>query len=125
MSVRTTSAEVLEIMDNCTVSTSIIDNIITVASNLVDQVFENDTEADSTTLEAIEQYLTAHILASTISRTTSEEKLGDAFVKYTGKWGEQLKSTPYGQMILVLDFTGKMAKSGKTAASIYAVKNFE
>ena len=58
-------------------------------------------------------------------RTTSDEKIGDVSVKYTGKWGELLKSTPYGQMALALDITGKLARAGKTGASIYAVKSFD
>ena len=53
------------------------------------------------------------------------EKLGDATVMYTGKWDKYLASTPYGQMVLTLDFTNRLGKLGKSSASIYAVKNFE
>jgi hypothetical protein len=65
------------------------------------------------------------MIASTLSRSTSKERLGDAEVTFTGKWGEMLKSTPYGQMVLTLDITGRMAKSGKTAVTLFAIPNFE
>lgn len=126
MAVRTTHDEVLDIMDSgCTVGHTIIDRLIIAASAVVDEVFENDTDVSATLLEEIECWLTAHMIASTLWRTTSEEKIGDASAKYTGQWGKKLESTPYGQMVLILDTTGKMARSGKIAASIFAVKSFD
>ncbi len=125
MAVRTTHDEVLTIMPDCTVAHATIDTLIIAASAVVDEVFEDDTTIGDTLKEEIEKWLTAHMIASTLWRTTSEEKLGDATVKYTGSWGTGLNSTPYGQMVLTLDFTGKMSKMGKSAASIYAIKSFD
>lgn len=126
MAVRTTHDEVLEIMDSdCSVSHAVVDRLIIAANAVVDQVFENDTDIGTTLLEEIECWLTAHMIASTLYRTTSEEKVGDATAKYTGQWGKKLESTPYGQMVLTLDITGKMAKAGKAAASIFAIPSFE
>jgi hypothetical protein len=125
MANRTTAAEVKQIMENCTVSDAIVTTLINSANTIVTQVFSDDTDIGDTLLEEIERWLTAHMLASSLSRTTSEEKLGDASVKYTGQWGKKLESTPYGQMCLTLDFTGKMGKIGKMAASIYAVESFD
>lgn len=126
MAVRTTAAEVLDIMDSgCTVSTNIITRLIVAASAVVDQVFENDTDIGDTLLEEIECWLTAHMIASSVYRTASEEEVGDARVRYTGQWGKKLESTPYGQMLLVLDTTGKMAKMGKSGASITAITSFD
>jgi hypothetical protein len=125
MAVRITYSEVLEIMDNCTVGTSIINNLIIEASAIVDSVFIEDETMTEAMLKSVEKWLTAHMLASTLSRTTSEEKLGDASLTYTGKWGQGLSSTPYGQMVLILDVTGKMAKMGLKGASIRAVKSFD
>ena len=125
MSNRTTATEVKAIMDNCTVSDAIVTTLINSANAIVTQVFSNDTTIGDVLLEEIERWLTAHMLASSLSRTASEEKLGDATVKYTGKWGTKLESTPYGQMCLTLDFTGKMGQLGKQAASIFAVPEFE
>lgn len=126
MAVRTTSAEVLQIMDNCTVSTTIIDSFITSANALINKVFEYDIDdMPSTLLEEMERWLTAHMIASSLQRTTDTEKLGDAEVKYTGKWGEKLSSTPYGQMVMTLDYTGRMKNLGKGRAGIYAVPQFD
>jgi hypothetical protein len=125
MAVRTTHDEVLEIMDGCTATHAVIDTLIIAASAIVDKVFASDGDIGDVLLEEIERWLTAHMLASSISRVGSDEKLGDASIKYTGQWGKKLESTPYGQMVLTLDTTGKMANLGKMAASIYAVKSFD
>ena len=77
-------------------------------------------------LKEIERWFVAHMIASTVWRTTAEEKVGDATIKYTGQWGKDLDSTPYGQMVKQLDKTGLMVASvGKRPASIYAVRSFE
>jgi hypothetical protein len=121
---RVTHEEVKEIMDNCTVTDAIVDTFIGAATELITQVFTDGSVGD-TLLKEIERWLTAHMIASTLSRTTSDEKLGDASVKFTGTWGKRLESTPYGQMCLVLDTSGKMANAGKMGATIYAVEEFE
>lgn len=123
----TTASEVRLIMNvtATTLSDAQIAPFIVAGDELVAQVFEDDTELTTTLLAEIKKWMVAHMIASTIYRTTSDEKLGDASVKYTGKWGTRLESTPYGQMVLVLDMTGRMANAGKMRASIFAVKGFE
>ena len=123
----TTAAEVRLIMNitTATLSDAQIAPFIVAGDEIVAQVFEDDTELTTTLLAEIKKWMVAHMIASTIHRSASEEKLGDASVKYTGKWGVGLASTPYGQMILILDFTGRMANAGKMRASIFAVKEFE
>lgn len=126
MAVRTTNAKVLEIMEGCDMSTSIIDRLIIVASDIVDNVFESDTTASDTLLAELECWLTAHLIASTPTfRTPSQEKVGDAEATYTGKWGLNLQSTPYGQAVLTMDYTGKMAKLGMRTVRILAIKSFD
>lgn len=98
---------------------------ITAAEAIVDAIFSEDTEIGTTLMDEIKVWMSAHLIASTILRMTSEEKLGDASVKYTGKWGTKLESTPYGQVILIMDITGKMASAGKMRASIFAVPGFD
>lgn len=122
---RTTATEVKEIMDGCTVSDAIVTSLITAASEVVTQVFSGDTTISDTLLEEIERWLTAHMIASSLYRSTKTEGVGDASVSYTGTFGEGLKSTPYGQMVLTLDFTGKMAKTGKQVASVYSIPSFD
>lgn len=122
---RVITDEVFDIMESdVTVTASAVTAMITAASALVDSVFATDTTIGTTLLKEIERWLTAHMLASTLTRTTSKERLGDAEVSYTGTWGKFLESTPYGQMVLTLDVTGKMAKAGKMGATMYAVKSF-
>jgi hypothetical protein len=121
---RVTHDEVKEIMDNCTVTDAVVDTFIGAATELVTKIFTDGSVSD-TLLKEIERWFTAHMLASTLSRTTSDEKLGDASLTYTGKWGMRLESTPYGQMVMLLDPSGKMANAGKMGATIYAVQEFD
>ena len=122
---RVTAAEVKEIIDGCTTSDVIVGVMIDAASELITQVFEDDEDIGTTLLKEIERWLTAHMLVSTLERMGSEEKVGDAQIKYTGQWGKKLESTPYGQMVLTLDTTGKMAKMGKSGASVTAITSFD
>lgn len=93
------------------------------AGTLLGKIFTDTSVIGVSLLEELEKWLTAHLIASTILRMTSEEKLGDASVKYIGKWESGLSSTPYGQMLLLMDFTGIIAELGKKQAYIYAVKS--
>jgi hypothetical protein len=123
---RVTISEVLIIMDSdVSVSNTAVTAMIGAASAIIDKIFEDDTVITEELLTELERWLTAHMIASTLNRTTSKERLGDAEVTYTGKWGERLNSTPYGQMVLTLDITGKMAKSGKAGMVMYAIPSFD
>jgi hypothetical protein len=122
MSARVTPIEVKEIMDGCTVDDVVVQSFIDAGTLLIDSVFGKTDVSDLTT--QIEKWFVAHMLASTLARTTSKEKVGDAEFTYTGQWGRNLQSTPYGQMVCMLDNTGKMANIGKMAASIFAVESF-
>ena len=121
MANRVTATEVKEIMDNCTTTDPIVNVFIGAANEVVNTIMGTSL----TDYKEIERWLTAHMLASTLARTTSDEKIGDASVKYTGQWGKNLDSTPYGQMVKTLDTTGKMGNIGKQAATIYAVTGFD
>jgi hypothetical protein len=107
MAARVTSSEVLEIMDNCPLTS--VDAFIDAGTLVVDSVFGSDNQ-DALTKE-IERWFVAHMVASSVYRTTSDEKVGDAAVKYTGQWGKGLDSTPYGQMVKQIDTSGKMANA--------------
>jgi hypothetical protein len=124
MAVRTNSEDVLAIMGAPEVDEDVVTSMITAASAVVDQVL-GSTTLGTVLLTNIEKWLAAHMVASSLVRSTSNEKIGDAELTYTGKWGEMLKSTPYGQMVLTLDVSGEMARTGKIKASIYAVKSFD
>jgi len=125
---RTSATEVRQIMDNLTtdiMNDTDVDSYILSANALVTKILGDDTSIGAVLKEDIERWFTAHMIACTRHRTTTEEKLGDATVKYTGVFKEQLSSTPYGQMVLQLDITGKMANIGKKGAGIFAVKSFD
>jgi hypothetical protein len=124
MAIRVTADEVREIMDGVTATDTIINTFITAASAVIDNIFANDSVIGDTLKKELERWLTAHLMAMSIARTASEEKLGEANVKYTGKWGENLLATPYGQTVLTLDITGKMSSIGKRAASMYSIPSF-
>ena len=118
MAARVTSSEVLEIMDNCPLTS--VDSFITAGTLVIDSVFGSSDQSDLT--KEIERWFVAHMVASTVFRTTSDEKVGDASVKYTGQWGKRLESTPYGQMCMQLDTSGKLANAvGGIAASMFAI----
>lgn len=125
MANRVTSSDVKQIMDNCSVSDEIVETLITSVNALLSKVFESDTSMNEVILTEIERQLSAHFVASGIQRSTVREKVGDAEVIYTGKWEEGLKSTPYGQNALSLDFTGKLARLGKRNVRIFAIPSFE
>ena len=123
---RTTATEVLAIMDNCQVSEADITNhYIPTANALVTDILGDDTEIGDTLLEDIERWLTAHLITVSRWRTTTDEAIGVVRVKYTGQFGKMLESTPYGQMVLTLDTTGKMGRSGKQRANIYTITSFD
>lgn len=125
MAVRTTPDAVRELIEGCTTSDAVVNSLISGASALVDKVFEDDTDISATLLEEIERWLTAHMLAVSLVRQASREKVGDAEVEYTGKYGLNLDATMYGQMVKTLDYSGKMANMGKSSAGMFAIPQFD
>lgn len=122
---RIIAQDVIDIMDDdFSISTSVINTFITVAEEVVTNIYAGST-ASVTLLKEIERYLTAHMIVSTLYRMGKEEKVGEAQIKYTGEWKEGLNSTPYGQMLLTIDTTGLILKSGKRSASIRTVESFD
>jgi hypothetical protein len=126
MALRVTIEDVFNIMESdIVISVGQATAMLTVASLMIDKIFEDDTTVTDALLAEIEKWLAAHVIVSTLARMAEKEKVGQAEVTYIGKWGELLKSTPYGQTVLMLDITGKMANAGKKGASMYAVISFD
>lgn len=123
MAARVTVAEVKAILDASELTDPVIDSFILGAHALVNSVF-GDTDVTALTKE-IERWLTAHLIATTVERMAEKEGAGGASITYTGKYGENLSSSPYGQMVLTLDQSGKMVGLGKQNASIFAVPSFD
>lgn len=125
MAVRVNALEVTQIMDGCTLSEETVDAFIVAANLLINKVFSGDTTTGEDMLKEIEKWFAAHMIASTLWRVATKEKIGEVSIEYTGAFGENLASTPYGQMVKQLDTTGKMNNIGKKAASIYAITSFD
>ena len=119
---RVSADEVREIITTALLDPA-IDAYIAIANPMVTNTVTCGLAASI--LKEIERWLTAHMIAITNDRTTTEEKLGEATVKYAGVYGEGLKGTSYGQMVLLLDTCGSFANLGKKSASIKSITSFE
>jgi len=122
MAVRTTNVQVKQILDNTALTGTQIDSYIVSANALVNAALGTGTDD---ILTQIEMWLTAHMIASTRERMAASEEAGGAKIEYIGTFGERLDSTPYGQMVRMLDTTGRMAKLGLREIGIIAIKEFE
>ena len=121
---RVTIAEVQSILPTNSLTDAVVTSFITGATALVDSAIGDSTELSTDLKKEIERWLTAHMISGTLERMAESEGAGGASIKYTGTYGQNLASTPYGQMVLTLDTTGKMASLGKKTASMYAVTSF-
>lgn len=124
MAARVTVAEVQSILPSNSITDAVITSFISGATALVDSVLGSSTEVSTDLKKEIERWLTAHMVSSTLERQAKTEGAGGASITYTGEFGSNLSSTSYGQMVLALDPTGKMAGLGKKGASMYAVTSF-
>jgi len=125
MAARVTSEEVLVILSDPDITEDGTDSFILAATALVDNVLGSDTTLLASLKKEIERWLAAHLIASTVERMASKAEAGGAKIEYTGAWDKRLDSTPYGQMVLTLDSTGKMASLGSKEASAYAIPSFD
>lgn len=121
MAVRVTATEVKQILDNSKLTDTVVGAYITGANQLVTEVLGSSSLGDDL-LKEIERWLTAHMIATTRERVAAEEGAGGAYIKYTGSYEQNLRSSPYGQHVLVLDTTGKFASLGGRSARIVAIE---
>lgn len=120
MAARVDMSDVQEIMDIDATITN-IDAFITAGNLLINNTLDDGT-IDEDLLTEIERWLVAHLVTSMDPRA-KQEKHGDDAVTYQGKFGMKLEATMYGQNVLLLDPTGKMARLGLKKASL-AVVNY-
>jgi hypothetical protein len=124
MAVLATYSDVQDVMQDTSIDSTYITNVLTTVDLVLTKVYENYAGVISDALlEEIQKYYAAHVIASTTKRMASKEKLGEANVEYIGSFGKGLDLTPYGQMVKMIDVSGLIARSGKIAASIYAIKS--
>lgn len=120
MAVRVVAADVSAILDGTELTPTEIGVYIVSANALINEALGTGT---TSILFEIERWLTAHMV--TISRERQEKKAeaGGAKVEYSEIFGKGLNSTTFGQMVVALDTTGKMASLMLKNATIYAVKS--
>ena len=91
------------------------------ASRLVDAKIAEGL-LDESTLKEIETYLTAHLITITAPREESE-KAGSVSAKYRGKTDMGIRSSLYGQHVLLLDSTNSFASADNDAKTATVLKH--
>jgi len=103
---RTTEQEVREIMD-ADVTDDELTPFLDAAESVVDGRLVNEGYTDEE-LGQIAKWLSAHF-ASAKDPGISQERLGDAEVRYEGKFGTGLRLSRYGQMVMLIEHKGILA----------------
>ena len=112
MANRVTTEEVLAIID-----TSLTDIAVFVATaNMLVTAHLGGAGLSDETLKEVERSLAAHVLSLRDPRTKSVgvDVLSES---YQGQWGMGLNGTSYGQMAILLDTSGILAKVAKTGGA--------
>lgn len=122
MAVRTDKDTVESIMETG-IAVLEIEAIIVFANRMVNTVVGDSTLTEEV-LTDIETWLTAHMIAIGKERQAKSERVSDIWITYQGKFGEGLKSTTYGQMVLMLDSTGNFARAMKMKVQIDAIPQY-
>ena len=120
MANRVTTAELKEIVDT---SETDLDIFITAANVIVTDYLTSES-LSSDLMKQIEKYLAAHIFASTNKgREAKKIKFADNFEEEyeLPKAVGGLKSTSYGQIVLLLDTSGELSNIGMKSAEITAI----
>ena len=118
---RTTVARVLTILGETDISEIDIESYIGASNTFTTAQLGTSTLGDLV-LEEIERWMTAHMISVSRQRMGKKEEAGSAKIEYIGIYGSMLNSTPFGQMVISLDTTGKMAAIGKKTASFNSIK---
>jgi len=122
MANRTNTAAVKGII-NTELLDSNIDTYIA-SSNLYVTAVLNGEGLSTSLLKEIETWFAAHLISVSKERQTERIEIGGDTNEQYSKLGTGLESTTYGQMVITLDTSGKMAITNKGKASIYAVTSF-
>jgi len=116
-----TISEVREIIDT-DLADAAIQTFIAGADSIVSTVLGDDSNLPDSAKKEIERWLTAHLMATSREPQIASIGADGVNVTYQGLTGKGLESTFYGQNVLLLDTTGKLASSlQKRNASLIAV----
>lgn len=118
--VRTTASAVKQILET-DLDDITIDAFITGANIMVTETLGGEGISDAL-LEEIERWTTAHMIASTRERQAVEEEAGPARQRFPNRFGMGFNQSTYGQMVISLDTTGKMAKAWTKPITLTAIK---
>jgi len=120
MAVRVSNVEVKEIFNTDITDTS---TFIVAANTVINNELSAEItsgDVDTATLKEMERWLAAHFACSWDQQPV-EEKLGEAGVRYQGKFDKGLESTTYGQRVLLLDPTGRLASGSRKVSTFKAI----
>jgi hypothetical protein len=121
---RVVAEEVKEIIDTSLTDPQICP-FIKAANVTVTKLLGTTTDLSDDQKKEIERWLAAHLIACTKVRQAKSKKTGKTSVVYQGETSEGINSTHYGQTVVALDTTGKMANLGKRKVSLTAVTSSE
>jgi len=125
MTARVTAEEVKQIIDT-DLADAIVDAYILGANHTVTEVLGDDTDLSDGHKKEIERWLTAHLIAATREQQIQKAGASGANVTYQGMTGKGLEATLYGQQVLAMDTTGKMAAAmSKQKVSLTAITSFD
>jgi hypothetical protein len=120
MANRITVAELKEIIDlDSTLTDDRITVFITQANLMTDAALSLQGLSEAV-LKEIERNIAAHFIRALDPQAISE-RAGEVSVTYAGNFGEGLKGTHYGQMAMMLDTSGKLARAGQKRGSFIVV----
>ena len=108
MACRVTPTEVIAIMDT-ELTAAQVQPFVDMANAMVNENLLGEGISDSL-LGVIELNLSAHFTAALKDRMPESQKIGDASIKFIGKFDMGLDLTPYGQTAKSLDPTGILAE---------------
>jgi hypothetical protein len=118
---RVTPTEVRQLIDTALVD-AVLSTYIDASAAIVDQAGVTGSEP---LLKEIERWLTAHLLSVTREQQLEQAAAGPASTKFLIKGGLGLNGSTYGQQLLLMDVSGKLAEvinnTSKTKAWIQAI----
>lgn len=117
---RTTAAEVKQIMPDIELTDVLVEAYIKAANTWLNKIM-NLSGLGEEILTEIERWVTAHLITVTRERQAKKEGAGGAFIEYAGDFGEGLKSSSFGQTAIMLDTSGRLAAAGKQSIMMKAL----
>lgn len=120
MAVRTDVERVKEIITTSLADEVVASNMIVTAANLVDTHLLNAGHS-ANTLEQIEMYLAAHLVALTEEKGgLVRSQFGDAEEWFSDQYNTGLRMTRFGQIALAIDSSGILANISASSAGLKA-----